>query len=181
MRTTLIVVAVVAVVASPAQAQQWSEGRQWATLGLIGAGAGIALVRKCRTTGRLSVFEQQFSGRGATIYISASNLRAATSDGRCDLDFDLHGEVWSNYGGLIERTSESYVSLDRDDREIADQLGLKGSAKAEKYFPKETVLIGVGVAAVGALLTVFWPGDEPAVQLDLQPAGGVRVSKSFGF
>ena len=95
------------------------------------------------------------------------------------------------YGGLVVGHEQGWHDGQNRVIEILDANGLtvySGEFTPASYV-KETFsdkagmrIAGVGLAAAGALIALFWP-DSPARNLDLGyvPGGGARVGASFGF
>ena len=122
-----------------------------------------------------------FAGRCATNEMLNDNYRDGLTDGFDD----------GVYGGLVVGHKRGWN--DGQDRviQILDANGLTvysgeftpASYVKERFSDKAGMRIaGVGLAAAGALVALFWP-DSPARNLDLgyMPGGGARVGASFGF
>ena len=121
------------------------------------------------------------AGRCATDEMLNDNYRDGYTDGFDD----------GVYGGLVVGHERGWN--DGQDRviQILDANGLTvysgeftpASYVKERFSDKAGMRIaGVGLAAAGALVALFWP-DSPARNLDLgyMPGGGARVGASFGF
>ena len=95
------------------------------------------------------------------------------------------------YGGLVVGHEQGWHDGQNRAIEILDANGFivysgeftPASYVKETFSDKAGMRIGgVGLAAAGALIALFWP-DSPARNLDLGyvPGGGARVGASFGF
>ena len=95
------------------------------------------------------------------------------------------------YGGLVVGHEQGWHDWQNRVIEILDANGFivysgeftPASYVKETFSDKAGMRIGgVGLAAAGALIALFWP-DSPARNLDLGyvPGGGARVGASFGF
>ena len=140
----------------------------------------------CRVAGALSddpAVSIEFvnaAGSIAAIFDDARSPVSSKMSGRCNLDWTVDTYVGLELFGSIvnlERTGTRMASELRGDFPRVDDT--RGTATAETYWPAGRLYVGIGLAAVGALLASVW-ADVPDVQLDLEP-GGARLSKTFGF
>lgn len=140
----------------------------------------------CRVAGALSddpAVSIEFvnaAGSVAAIFDDARSAVSSKMSGRCNLDWTVDTYVGLELFGSIvnlERTGTRTASELRGDFPRVDDT--RGTARAETYWPASRLYVGIGLAAVGALLATVW-ADVPDVRLDLEP-GGARLSKTFGF
>ena len=122
-----------------------------------------------------------------------TNARCWVSNVDLDGNYDkgyLDGRDVGRFEGLKAGHREGFLNGQASTIQIMDANGfvvydgefMPASYVKEQFSDKAGLRIGgVGLAAVGALVALFWP-DSPARNLDLTPMpGGGRVGASFGF
>ena len=133
---------------------------------------------------RGSNYGKRYVCRGSRCVIGADELRDQYTFGYTD-GFDD-----GVYGGLVVGHKQGWNDGQNRVIEILDAYGLTvyageftpASYVKETFSDKAGMRIGgIGLAAAGALIALFWP-DSPARNLNLgYMPGGARVGASFGF
>jgi len=92
------------------------------------------------------------------------------------------GAVFGHREGWTDGQDAVIQIMDANGFVVYDGEFIPASYTKEQFSDKAAMRIGgVGLAAAGALIALFWP-DSPARNLDLTPMpGGGRVGASFGF
>ena len=167
----LILTAAVSLVASQASAQ---GAATWGGVGLIAAGAAVAVTGKdCRVVGEFNSYETSFG------FLGSINLTgtAPVLDSDCRMtDFTITGSVG---GDPLSRPASEY-DVNATQRQIKRQI--ETGVSGESFRKPAHVYAGIGMMAGGAVIALLFRGSPAAenLQIGYMP-GGARVGASFGF
>ena len=171
-----------------------SWGRTGAGLGLIAAGAMLALKVACSPTGSELVRDPRATSntRYEYFFFTAVDVRVSNSTdwlwSQCKntpVSYQMgvmnNGRMWENRWSLSEIQSHFArhgASVDESDFFPYGKAYFEASADGAM----RKLFLGFGMIGVGTLLATIW-ADVPDVDLaaSITPGGGVLLSRSFGW